>query len=198
MINNFDGLITSRSIMSLGKGTSGFSPVSTVGMLAFLISFSTNPVQFRQSMIQYSTTIQTSYLRCPQWNEKSFTGWGGKTRLNVNIETQISKLHSCGLTGSVTGWITGREQDMVPLARAEDVSESRLTQFPVHLLTSPHFIHKLALEHVYIWVQLWVEKKEGKQLFWQNNYRYLGKTHSDSYPGNQLEISIHESINNQQ
>lgn len=109
MINNFDGLITSRSIMSLGKGTSGFSPVSTVGMLAFLISFSTNPVQFRESMIQYSTTVQTSYLRCPQWNEKSVTGLGGgETRLNVYIETQISKLHSCCLTGSVTGWITGR------------------------------------------------------------------------------------------
>lgn len=46
-------LITSRSIMSLGKGTSGFSPVSTVGMLAFLISFSTNPVQQRESIIQY-------------------------------------------------------------------------------------------------------------------------------------------------
>lgn len=44
--------ITSRSIISLGKGTSGFSPVSTVGMLAFLISFSTNPVQQRQSIIQ--------------------------------------------------------------------------------------------------------------------------------------------------
>ncbi len=29
--------------MSRGKGTSGFSPVSTTGMLAFLISFSTNP-----------------------------------------------------------------------------------------------------------------------------------------------------------
>lgn len=54
---------------------------------------------------------------------------------------------------------------MVPLARAEDVSESRLTQFPVHLLTSPHFIHKLALEHVYIWVQLWVEKKRENSYF---------------------------------
>lgn len=31
--------------MSRGKGTSGFSPVSTIGMLAFFISFSTNPVQ---------------------------------------------------------------------------------------------------------------------------------------------------------
>lgn len=37
--------VTSRSIMSLGRGTSGFSPVSTIGMLAFLISFSTNPVR---------------------------------------------------------------------------------------------------------------------------------------------------------
>ncbi len=36
-------LYTSKSIMSRGKGTSGFSPVSTTGMLAFLISFSTNP-----------------------------------------------------------------------------------------------------------------------------------------------------------
>lgn len=37
--------VTSRSIMSLGKGTSGFSPVSTIGMLAFFISFSTNPAR---------------------------------------------------------------------------------------------------------------------------------------------------------
>lgn len=39
------GEITSRSIMSRGNGTSGFSPVSIVGMLAFLISFSTNPAE---------------------------------------------------------------------------------------------------------------------------------------------------------
>lgn len=31
--------------MSLGKGTSGFSPVSIIAMLALLISFSTNPVK---------------------------------------------------------------------------------------------------------------------------------------------------------
>lgn len=37
--------LTSRSIMSRGNGTSGFSPVSIVGMLAFLISFSTNPTE---------------------------------------------------------------------------------------------------------------------------------------------------------
>lgn len=40
--------LTSRSIMSLGKGTSGLSPMSSIGMQAFLISFSTNPVKRRQ------------------------------------------------------------------------------------------------------------------------------------------------------
>lgn len=43
-----EGGVTSRSIMSRGKGTSGFSPVSTIGMSAFFISFSTNPVRKRK------------------------------------------------------------------------------------------------------------------------------------------------------
>lgn len=42
-------LFTSKSIMSRGKGTSGFSPVSIIGMFAFLISFSTNPRTMSQS-----------------------------------------------------------------------------------------------------------------------------------------------------
>ena len=46
-VHRFHVIATSKSIMSLGKGTSGFSPVSTVGMLAFLISFSTNPTEKR-------------------------------------------------------------------------------------------------------------------------------------------------------
>lgn len=57
-LHECDGLAgdyTSRSIISLGKGTSGFSPVSTIGMLAFLISFSTNPNQ--QIKIQPSAKI---------------------------------------------------------------------------------------------------------------------------------------------
>lgn len=46
------GGVTSMSIMSLGKGTSGFSPVSTIGMSAFLISFSTNPVKEGDQEVQ--------------------------------------------------------------------------------------------------------------------------------------------------
>lgn len=46
------GGVTSMSIMSLGKGTSGFSPVSTMEMSAFLISFSTNPVRERDQVVQ--------------------------------------------------------------------------------------------------------------------------------------------------
>ncbi len=45
----WEGKITSRSIMSRGNGTSGFSPVSIIGMLAFLISFSTNPAEHDNS-----------------------------------------------------------------------------------------------------------------------------------------------------
>lgn len=37
---------------------------------------------------------------------------------------------------------------------------SWLTQLPVHLLTPPDFIDKLALEHVHIWVQLWGKNRE--------------------------------------
>lgn len=40
------------SIMSLGKGTSGFSPVSTIGMSAFFISFSTNPAKGGDQEVQ--------------------------------------------------------------------------------------------------------------------------------------------------
>lgn len=38
-----------------------------------------------------------------------------------------------------------------------------LTQFSVHLLTPSHFINKLALEHVYIWIQLPDGKYEEKK-----------------------------------
>lgn len=56
-------LFTSKSIMSRGKGTSGFSPVSIIGILAFLISFSTNPkmTESKHSCIAYAWNCQ--YLR---------------------------------------------------------------------------------------------------------------------------------------
>lgn len=56
-----------------------------------------------------------------------------------------------------------------PLALPDCLMVSVLTQFPVHLLTSPHFIHKLALEHIYVWIQLWAGKKD-------NHYWYKAKT----------------------
>lgn len=39
-------LPTSRSIISLGRGASGFSPVSSIGIWSFLISLSKNPKPF--------------------------------------------------------------------------------------------------------------------------------------------------------
>lgn len=53
--------------MSRGNGTSGFSPVSTVGMLAFLISFSTNPVENGIDMFYNSRTgspIFQHFIKC--------------------------------------------------------------------------------------------------------------------------------------
>lgn len=47
--NTSNPFITSKSIISRGKGTSGFSPVSTMGIFAFFISFSTNPVGGKES-----------------------------------------------------------------------------------------------------------------------------------------------------
>ncbi|KAG7226558.1 hypothetical protein INR49_003715 [Caranx melampygus] len=51
-----------------GKGTSGFSPVSTVGMLAFLISFSTNPVQQKKSRcVHIPGKCHTAPSSGPDW-----------------------------------------------------------------------------------------------------------------------------------
>lgn len=61
------GGVTSMSIMSLGKGTSGFSPVSTIGMSAFLISFSTNPA---------NQEVQTRELQTDDAAVKSHFGPG--------------------------------------------------------------------------------------------------------------------------
>lgn len=49
------------SIMSLGKGTSGFSPVSTIGMSAFLISFSTNPEDTGVKARELQTTSKRKF-----------------------------------------------------------------------------------------------------------------------------------------
>lgn len=59
-INKVTGMggVTSMSIMSLGKGTSGFSPVSTIGMSAFFISFSTNPVKEGDQEVHHMSSRQ--------------------------------------------------------------------------------------------------------------------------------------------
>lgn len=49
-------LLTSKSIISLGCGASGFSPVSVTGMLSFLISFS----KYR-NFLSISSHLRTSF-----------------------------------------------------------------------------------------------------------------------------------------
>uniref|UniRef100_A0A0E9RGV0 Uncharacterized protein n=1 Tax=Anguilla anguilla TaxID=7936 RepID=A0A0E9RGV0_ANGAN len=59
--------------MSRGKGTSGFSPVSTMGMLALFISFSTNlslrsiSSQRRTSFTNFRWNTFTSGFRSRNW-----------------------------------------------------------------------------------------------------------------------------------
>lgn len=85
--------------MSLGKGTSGFSPVSTVGMLAFLISFSTNPVQKRKCFKKLPYFSRNNEEKCIKKNRPVYH----YSTLNRNIRRNISELHLCGLhlTGAI-------------------------------------------------------------------------------------------------
>lgn len=65
--------------MSRGKGTSGFSPVSTIGMFAFLISFSTNPVQVKKEGCMKTSMGNPDFL-CLQNQKKSI-----KFTISVNV-----------------------------------------------------------------------------------------------------------------
>lgn len=47
--------------MSRGKGTSGFSPVSMIGIFAFLISFSTNPAETALKVLIFDTSVSNSH-----------------------------------------------------------------------------------------------------------------------------------------
>lgn len=47
--------------MSRGKGTSGFSPVSMIGIFAFLISFSTNPAETALAVLITDISVSDSY-----------------------------------------------------------------------------------------------------------------------------------------
>lgn len=129
--------------MSLGKGTSGFSPVSTIGMFAFFISFSTNPAGGEQQ---------------------------GKQQVTLKLGKEVYRFLSLLVGFYFVGWILNKQALLwvrkcdlhhclfppVALVGAKSSSDllrlSSLTQFAIHLFTSSYFVDKLPLEHVHIWI----------------------------------------------
>lgn len=86
--------------MSLGKGTSGFSPVSTVAMFAFLISFSTNPVHQEQYINK--TFLWYFFF---SWNEKIFNYLLNFLSISSHLLTSFTNLRwNTFISGLSCGW----------------------------------------------------------------------------------------------
>lgn len=127
--------------MSRGNGTSGFSPVSTVGMFAFLISFSTNPVENDTSMFCNS-------LR------QALKLYHFLKSLHVHLKTKCEYPDIRLFKMKDTFPLKENQFSLLQKFLWIVIKSVWLTQLSIHLLTTPHFIHKLPLEHIHIRVEL--------------------------------------------